>query len=216
MKIDTDYLTRIEKSDMRALLHEPKFLAAQKLFFSVTESLGGSIDFEIADMREVHAIASIMDDIKGKRILDVGCGSVESYVLNDDFRDRYPPFFAEMAIKLGADVTGIDIRENPKATYDHRACDLTDPSWTKEVDAKYDVIACLSLFNAPESPFEHDEALCDRVMDEMHHLLADDGILIVTLRDEIFTDTSTQAKDYVEAHGFTFLHCHGNCVWAGK
>lgn len=197
------------------LLRDQKFLAAQKLFFSVVSELGGEVDFDIADMREVHAVAAL-GDVKGLKVLDVGCGSPEAYVLEDTFRDRYPPFLAEMLAKLGADVTGTDIRPNPKAGYRHLTLDCTKESWMKSFRAPYDIIACLSIFNAPKSPFEHEAALCDRMMDDMRSVLSPDGILIVTLRDDLFTNkkqTENAAQTYVTSKGFSLQHLDGNCAW---
>ncbi len=218
--IDTDYLRRIAlRTNSAALLKEPKFLSAQKLFFSIVENMNQKVDFDVADMREVHAVAALAESIKGKRILDIGCGSTEPYVLGDDFRDLYPPFFAEMLTKLGADVTGIDIRLNESAKYHHIVGDLTEKNWMKKVEPSYDIIACFNLFNAPLSPFENDQALCDRIMDDMHSLLAKDGVLIATLRDDLWNDKTThetQGKNYLESHTFELMLLEGNCAWANK
>lgn len=208
MHLDLDYLNRIaNRKSPASILTEPKFLDAQTLFFETVSDMQGAVDFEIADMREVHAIAAL-GDLKSKRVLDVGCGSTEAYVLEDTFRDRYPPFFAEMAVKRGANVTGIDIRSNPTAKYDHRVIDLTKKNWMKTLTPPYDIIACFNIFNAPESPFEHDATLCDTIITNMHGLLAKDGILIVTLRDD-----EASAEKYVQSKRFALLHRDGNCVW---
>ncbi len=206
---DLDYLRRMkQRTGPDALLREKKFMSAQGLFFSVVEALNGTVDFEIADMREVHAVAALGKDVKGKRVLDIACGSVEPYVLEDTFRDRYPPFFAEMLTKLGAVVTGTDIRTNPAAGYDHRVLDCTKADWAASLQPPYDIVACFNVFNAPHSPFEHDPALCDRIMKDIHGLLAPDGIAIVTLRDDI-----SNAESYVKLKGFSMIHCDGNTVW---
>ena len=212
---DLDYLRRIEdRSDPTVILREPQFLDAQKLFFSIVEFLEGEVDFEIADMREVHAVAAL-GDVHGKKVLDIGCGSTEKYVLENTFRDAYPPFFAEMLAAKDAKVTGIDIRPNPTAHYDHRVLDLTKENWMEALSPPYDIIACLSIFNAPESPFEHESALCDRIMKDVHSLLAPDGLAIVTLRDELFEegDGKKNAEDYLYTQKFQMLHCDGNCAW---
>jgi 2-polyprenyl-3-methyl-5-hydroxy-6-metoxy-1,4-benzoquinol methylase len=204
---DLDYLRRVGSGGPAALLREPKFLAAQELFFEVVTALDGSVDFDVADMREVHAVAAL-GDVHGVRVLDVGCGSTEEYVLEDTFRDRYPPFFAEMLTQHGALVTGVDIRMNPTAGYDHRVLDCTERDWAAGLEGPYDVVACLSLFNAPGSPFESDAALCDRLLQEMRALVKPGGLLIVTLRDD-----QKNAKAYAEAQGLTVLHCDKNCGW---
>jgi len=216
MTVDVAYLRRVrDREDLAALMHDGQFLDAQKLFFSVVAEFGGSVNFDIADMHEVHAVAALMSTAKGLRVLDVGCGSSEEYVLDDTFRDRYPPFVAEMLTRLGATVTGIDIRPQANAGYDHRVLDLVDPAWVAAVNGPYDVIACFSLFNAPESPFEHDPTLCDRLMTDMHDLLAPDGVVIVNLRDELFAESSNEAgvQAYVESKNFRLLHLDGNCAW---
>lgn len=218
MWVDFDYLRRIrDREDLVALMHDVQFLNAQKLFFDVVKELGGSVDFDIADMHEVHAVAALAARAKGMKVLDLGCGSSEDYVLEDTFRDRYPPFFAEMMARLGATVTGVDIRPQANAGYDHRVLDLVDPAWVSSVEGPYDVIACFSLFNAPESPFEHDAALCDRIMDDMRGLLAPGGVAVANLRDELFAESSNEdgAKAYVERRGFVLLHIDGNCAWLG-
>jgi len=211
---DFAYLRRIAGAPPVALLREPKFLQAQELFFSVVDSLGGSIDFDLADMREVHAVAAL-GDVSGLTVLDVGCGSVGPYVLEDTFRDRYPPFFAEMMARVGADVTGLDIRPNASVSYDHRVVDLTKNDWVSSVDTAYDIIACLNLFNAPASPFEHDEILCGRLMDDMRSLLDSDGLLIMTLRDDLFDSGNQEhsVREYVASKKFALVHVDGNCVW---
>lgn len=219
MQPDFDYLRRVrDRTDFAALLHDAKFLDAQKLFFAVVGQLGGSVDFDIADMHEVHAVAALADAARGSRVLDLGCGSTEDYVLEDTFRDRYPPFFARMLAQRGAIVTGIDTRPQADAGYDHLVLDLADPAWISAVKAPYDVIACFSLFNAPESPFEHDPALCDRLMDDMRGLLAPDGVVIVNLRDELFSESANEAgaRAYVQSKGFKLLYLDGNCAWLGR
>lgn len=215
-EISFDYLRRVrDRENLADLMHDRQFLDAQKLFFDVVNDMGGSVDFDIADMHEVHAVAALADAMKGMRVLDLGCGSSEPYVLEDTFRDRYPPFFAEMLVRLGATVTGVDIRPQKNASYDHRVLDFDDPAWVDAVSGPYDVIACFSVFNAPESPFEHDPALCDRLMADMKGLLAPDGIAVVNLRDELFAESSNEAgaRAYVESKGFTLLHIDGNCAW---
>ncbi len=218
ISIDLDYLRRMkERTDPAGLFREPKFLGAQELFFSTVDAMWGEVDFDIADMREVHAVAALGPKVKGLRVLDVGCGSTEPYVLGNAFRDRYPPFFAEMLATLGAEVTGIDIRPNPKAKYDHRVLDLTKRDWATSLERPYDIVACFNIFNAPKSPFEYDATLCDNIMNEMIALLDDDGVLIVTLRDELFDDGSEErAREYVREKKLDVLHCDGNCIWLRK
>lgn len=224
ISFDIDYLKRIEShADTAALLREPAFLRTQELFFAVVHELGGAVDFDIADMREVHAVVALSENLQNIRVLDIGCGSTETYVLQEkDFRNRYPPFFAQMLTKLGVNVTGIDIRANPTASYDHRVVDVTQTTWLEKVEPPYDIVTCFSLFNAPHSAFEHDVALCNRLMQDIHTLLAPGGLLIATVRDDLFADNPSKenrwkhAAAYAEEYGFSLEYCSGNCVWARK
>lgn len=223
LSIDLSYLQRIQAaSNPSALLLEPAFLDAQELFFEVVREMGGSVDFDIADMREVHAIAALGSSEKGIKVLDVGCGSPEEYVLEDTFRDKYPPFFAAMLQKRGAQVTGVDIRPFPAATYDHRVLDITKPTWVEALQPQYDMVACLNIFNAPKSPFEHDVKLCERLTQDMMSLVQVGGILLLTLRDDVLDqkkDTSERKKlveSMYRSIGFQLLFLDQNCAWLQK
>lgn len=222
MSIDTSYLRRIDALQKpQDLLHEPQFLAAQDLLFEVIDQLNGSVDFDIADMRETHIVAALGDQISGRRILDVGCGSPEPYVLDDTFRDRYPPLLAAMLTNQGAMVTGIDSRPNPTATYDHRVADLADPQWMHQATAPFDIIVCLSVFNAPESVFQEDPSACLQLMTQMRSLLSQDGMLIATLPESVFAHVpfaqwSKRARTYLQPLGYSLLHCGRHCVWAQR
>lgn len=205
MHFDLDYLRRVaNRTDPAAILQEPTFLKAQQLFLSTIASMGGSVDFDVADLHEIHAIAALKDQVAGKKVLDLGCGSPEAYVLEDTFRDRYPPFVAEMLTTLGADVTGVDIRPNDTATYDHRVLDLAQPDWTTTLEPPYDIVLCFSLFNAPESPFEYDNALCEHVLEDVHALLAPGGLLVANLREGLTEKAASL---------FEVVHTDGNCAW---
>jgi hypothetical protein len=46
----------------------------------------------------------------------------------------------------------------------------------------------------------------------MHGLIADGGLLIVTLRDDVSANEK-RMKAYVEAQGLAVLHCDKNCAW---
>jgi hypothetical protein len=69
MFLDLDYLRRIaQRTDLSVLFHDATFLAAQDLFFSVVNDMHGEVDFEIADMREVHAVAALWDSAQENRM----------------------------------------------------------------------------------------------------------------------------------------------------
>lgn len=222
---DQSYLQRIdalEAGEEQLLLLEPQFLQAQDLLFAAAKDLGGSFDFDIADMRETHIAAALENHVKGKKILDIGCGSTEKYVLEDTFRDRYPPLMAHMLATLGAKVTGIDIRPNPTAKYDHRVADLSQSSWIETIDPPYEIVLCLSLFNAPESPFEHNQLLCKKLMQEIASTVKPEGLLIATLPEELFPEQQSMevwtknAQSFLDESNLTLLHCGRSMVWATK
>lgn len=223
ISFDQSYLQRIDSlqaGDEQLLLLEPQFLQAQDLLFAVAKDLGGAFDFDIADMRETHIAAALGDNVQGKNILDVGCGSTGKYVLEDTFRDRYPPLMAHMLTKLGGKVTGIDIRPNPSAKYDHRVADISQSSWLETTNPPYDIVLCLSLFNAPESPFEYNQTLCKKLMKEISSTMQPNGLLIATLPEELFPESESvevwakNAQGFLDESNLTLVHCGRSMVWA--
>ncbi len=219
-KFYLQHIDSLQAGEEQLLLLEPQFLQAQDLLFAAANDLGGSFDFDIADMRETHIAAALGESVQGKKILDIGCGSTEKYVLEDTFRDRYPPLMAHMLMKLGGEVTGTDIRPNPSANYDHRVSDVSQSSWLEKTDPPYDIVLCLSLFNAPESPFEHNQILCKKLMQEIASTLQPGGLLIATLPEELFPEHQSMdvwaknARSFLEESNLTLLHCGRSMVWA--
>ena len=91
-------------------------------------------------------ILAVTDNqVRGMRVLDLGCGSVDQ---GEYFSDQYLPFNAEILTRLGAQVVGVDIRPNPNASYDHRVGNLLVPEFCLETvldDGDYDYILASRL-----------------------------------------------------------------------
>ncbi len=94
---------------------------------------------EIIRERSLARLANILiladGDVEGWKIIDLGCGSPDEEVRNDDwlgrdFAGRYHkgwlPYKAEVLTSLGARVVGVDYRPNPSASYEHRVVDFGD------------------------------------------------------------------------------------------
>ncbi len=221
--IDFDYLRRcdaLEPNETQRLLADPQFLTAQEDLFATIHRIGGTVDFDIADMREVHISAALGTSVRDAHVLDIACGSMEEYVLDDTFRDRYPPLLAEMLEAQGAHVTGVDVRPNPGATYAHLTRDLTNAAWTDGLERQFDVTTCISLFNAPKSPFLSDLTACDTLLDQIRNTLKPNGVLIATLPDQLLLeDTPNEqrwkiADQYLQERGWHLLHIGKGMVWA--
>ena len=97
----------------------------------------------------------------GYKVLDIGCGALSSYVPSEEnedllvqFYNDHPPIGAEILQILGAEVIGIDPRENSKykyeyqVSYKHKIMEFIEISnWLKTLENKFDVLTCFNLFN---------------------------------------------------------------------
>lgn len=221
-RLDQEYLDLCDTahSDPSLLLRNSRFLESQSKFFSVLQDLEVTLDCDIADVREVHVMAALADQLKGATVIDVGCGSFEAYVKDStDIRDNYPPLMAECLQRMGSSVTGVDIRPNAKASYDHRMLDVMKSDWTNGL-ATYDLVLCFSVFNAPDAQFRSNPSLCAKLMQDLSGILRPGGLMVLTLPEHLFpTDAplsvwSDNVRCYLAPFGLRLVHCGRTAVWA--
>jgi hypothetical protein len=69
------------------------------------------------------------ESLRGKKILDLGCGSVESYVDNGIFAKPgdYEPWLCRALHRCGAKPIGVDIHSNDGEVFEHIQADLSKP-----------------------------------------------------------------------------------------
>ena len=95
-----------------------------------------------------------IDEIKGKRILDLGCGSTGSETgrfFGVRIKDReYEPWFCRALLELGAIPVGIDIGDLSKEEFEHYQLDLAKPGALNIFpDHSFDGLNLKAFFDSP-------------------------------------------------------------------
>jgi SAM-dependent methyltransferase len=141
-----------------------------------------------------------LSDLKGKRILDIACGSNTSKMpgsiyVNTPFGEislgggrgytaLFEPWFCRILFELGASPIGLDFGDLQDEIFEHEKVDLGHPGALDFLPgASFDGIQDSRLFGSPEFTAEFPD-LADRlkVAEELvrqeHRLLKPDGIII--------------------------------------
>ena len=113
--------------------------------------------------------------VSGMNVLDLGCGSTEQ---KDYHSNRWLPYMAEVLTRLGARVTGIDYRPNPKATYNHRIVDLMNDDIT--IEGNFDLIITKSLHDGLVGGASNPD-MESRILEIVGGLLRSDQLMITDL-----------------------------------
>lgn len=106
----------------------------------------------------------------GCTLLQIGCGALAPYAPSkedDDllikFYNDHPPVEAEILQILGAQVTGVDPRENHKdryqyqVSYKHKTVEFVElNNCLTTLEGKFDVLTCFDIFNKPSFLYQHD------------------------------------------------------------
>ena len=81
---------------------------------------------EILQYRSLDRLTNILTladgNVEGWKVIDLGCGAPD-----DKWRYHHKgwlPYKAEVLSDLGAKVVGVDLRENPSASYEHKVVDF--------------------------------------------------------------------------------------------
>ena len=112
-------------------------------------------------------------DVKGRRILDIGCGALMS-------KDQFLPTTARMLQAMGASVTGIDKTESPGEPYEHIVMDLEYKSLHSRFEKQeFDMVVCCSFFDSPALPLHLlNKDFAQRISEEAFELLKPGGFFV--------------------------------------
>src|SRR3989338_544193 len=132
--------------------------AVKELIESIADKLMVEYSLSRADFNErvlnanVHLqyLTAVLGDIKGKRVLDLGCGSCS---FSPDFGIENflaEPWLCRILYALGNNPVGIDIRSLDGEEFEyHSSCLLIPDSLAILPDSCFDVIHSRSLFDSP-------------------------------------------------------------------
>lgn len=117
----------------------------------------------------IHQAYGIFAMLKGKRILDIACGSStskapSSVFVNTSFGEgripvsdtesynaQFEPWFCRILLELGADPVGIDLGDLDGETFEHFNVDLGQPGALAFLpDRSFDAVQDSRLFGSPE------------------------------------------------------------------
>jgi len=96
--------------------------------------------------------ASGRTDVKGLRVLDLGCGSIRSSDYNGTYvamkHRLYEPWLCRLLHHLGAHAIGID-RDIQDEEFEHHKIDLLETCISDVVKEPVDIISAFALFDSP-------------------------------------------------------------------
>src|SRR6266850_2187162 len=93
-----------------------------------------------------------LDRVRGKRILDIACGSNSSRSPDTGARTAlFEPWFCRLLLELGADAVGVDAGDLEGERFEHYSADLSRVGALDFLpDASFDAIQDSRLFGSPE------------------------------------------------------------------
>ncbi len=161
-------------------LEEPKPDAitarVEEAFFDACNWIGCAIPRESIPEEVVPELLTIFGgDIRGLKILDLGCGAPTQ----QHYFNVFPPTIAEALHALGAEVTGVDFRKNTCARYKHVVMDffdIVDRKPVKNLEEQFDAVfmagcSCGGIEREPESSFGKTHFGFEEYITVMNHFL---------------------------------------------
>ena len=145
---------------------------------------------------QVIASYGSLENVKGKRILDIGCGSRHSLWPPDADSPKtlaelsttpvFEPWLCRFLILAGADPVGIDMNDNSTEAFTSFKVDIAVPGALNFLpDESFDGVLDHSLFGSPEFMQMHPVraerlAIVEEIKKQEGRLLKKDGALITT------------------------------------
>ncbi|MFN2120335.1 MAG: hypothetical protein ACK2T0_08100 [Anaerolineales bacterium] len=193
------------------LLHDPRdkhvlggLIAALESRYSLLDKLDREPGVEeiLAQMLErLAASLGSLWNVRGKRILDVPCGSNSSKApatvhvgtplgtlklgpRQKSYTPLFEPWFCRMLLLMGADAVGVDFGDLDGEEFEHYSVDLGQSGALDFLpDASFDAVQDSRLFGSPEFtaqfPKKADRrAVAREIVQQEHRLLKPGGVII--------------------------------------
>lgn len=125
--------------------------------------------------------------VKGKRVLDVGCGSNASRdPRTEKITPMFEPWFCRMLAELGADPVGVDLGDLEGEPFEHYRVDLAKTGALDFLpDSSFDAVQDSRIFGSPEFTTQHPDQedyyhISQEIKRQEQRLLKPGGVIIHT------------------------------------
>ncbi len=125
--------------------------------------------------------------VKGKRILDVGCGSNTSRdPRTGKITPMFEPWFCRILVELGAEPVGIDLGDLEGEPFEHYRVDLAKTGALDFLpDSSFDAVHDSRIFGSPEFTTQHPDRedygrISQEIKRQEQRLLKPGGVIIHT------------------------------------
>lgn len=154
--------------------------------YEVTDNISVEIKLQ-GILKSLENIFGSLDNLRGKRILDIGCGSIESRLNSEELNRSMPrllePWLCRVLFDLGSDPVGIDINNLDNELFEHYQIDVGKPDSLDFLEPQsFDAVNMKWLSGSPEMQERYTtlygHEILVRVEEKLKELLKPDGLII--------------------------------------
>lgn len=159
----------------------------------------------------LSAVFAVVDDVKGKTILDIGCGSkgkdtYESKLFTYANAGRFEPWLARVLHHLGANVIGIDIGESPHEQFSFRQADFMAEPLPLSPHERVDIALCFNAISSPGLDIKYRHILGPTFADIAHTRITSE--LERRMPGSVFVHNYTDATESIPQEKPHDIHYH--------
>lgn len=136
-------------------------------------------------VRRLERTFGRLSELRGKRILDLGCGSRTSRDPRTEIiTPLFEPWFCRILVELGTDAVGVDLGELDGEAFEHYRVDLAEPGSLDFLpDSSFDGVHDNRIFGSPEFTSQHPSAadyqrISQEIKQQERRLLKPGGVVI--------------------------------------
>ena len=188
---------RVNQEEINAQREQEWQLAIEKLNSQLRIKYGLTAEEPIPiwlelDLTVIHKVFVDLASLQGKRILDLGCGSMPSETGGRQFE----PWLCRALKELGANPVGIDVGQLDTEEFEHYQLDLSKIGALNIFpDKSFDAVNLAVFFNSPKLKHMIEPNDIKRIKQEIGNqvkrLLKDNGS-ILTLRNYVKDDIKSE------------------------
>ena len=175
--------TRDERALLRRVLGRLDVRHGLGRKIAAEPGVGGIVEEFIARLQRAYRL---LGDVRGRRILDIACGSnLSRSPLTGRRTAQFEPWMCRLLEELGAQPVGVDVGDLEGETFEHLRLDVGLPGALDGLQtASFDAVQDSRLFGSPEFQAAYGPRYVERVRREIrrqeNRLLRPGGVLIHT------------------------------------